>query len=126
MRPTISFTAVWPDYFALEGFTSPLVAGTPSDLTLKAKLNSGETFASFAGTVEIDLTGTRDWAGVLIFPEKFFATFTIENQGVLALPSAALSDLSRNLRQRPGSSRAFAALSVTSASIPAASPETAR
>jgi UDP:flavonoid glycosyltransferase YjiC (YdhE family) len=42
---------------------------------------------------------------------------------VLALPESTLAD---DLRQRPGSSRAFAALSVTSSSIAEESPETAR
>jgi len=77
----------------------------------------------FAGAAALERAGF----GVALAPNE--ATVDELAAGlvdVLDLPRGPLDSLSADLRQRPGSSRAFAALSVTSPSIPDASPETAR
>ncbi|MBI5444876.1 MAG: polymer-forming cytoskeletal protein, partial [Deltaproteobacteria bacterium] len=89
-QPAITFLVAYPDYFALENLTSPLEAGYTTGVTITAKLNSGDVFTGFAGTVEIHLTGTRDGWGTQIFPEVLFAALTSEHQGTLTIPNAIL------------------------------------
>ncbi len=84
---TVTFTPV-PSSFAISGFTSPLQAGVPSDVTLRALDQNGNTLTSFAGSVELDLAGTRDASENLIFPDSFVATFGAGDAGIVTLPGA--------------------------------------
>ncbi len=77
----------------------------------------------FAGAAALETAGF----GVALAPNE--ATVDELSDGlerVLALPRAELDALSADLRQRPGSSRAFAALSETSSRIADADPAAAR
>jgi hypothetical protein len=86
---TVAFTAV-PSSFGVGGFTSPLQAGVASNVTLRALDSLGNTLTSFIGSVEIDLTGTRDSGSNLIYPDSFVATFGSTDAGSITLPGALL------------------------------------
>lgn len=88
-QQTIGFTPV-PASFGIDGFTSPIAAGVASNLRITARDQNGATLTSFVGSVEIDLTGTRDAWSVLIFPDSFVATFTSTDAGVITLPNAVV------------------------------------
>jgi len=77
----------------------------------------------FAGAAALERAGF----GVALAPnEATVDDLAAGLDGVLALPREPLDALGAGLRQRPGSSRAFAALPVTSASMPDGSPATDR
>ena len=77
----------------------------------------------FAGAAALERAGF----GVALAPNEATVDELAEGlDRVLALPRGPLDALSADLRQRPGSSRAFVALSVTSASMPDGSPATDR
>lgn len=76
--------------FALSGFANPMTAGVPGNVTISARGQDGSPLPTFAGAVEISLTGTRDAASNLIFPETFVVVFTPGDAGVLTLPNSVL------------------------------------
>ncbi len=75
-------------YFVVEGPTGSIQAGAPVSITIRAFHPNGAIFDTFAGNVEVALTGGRGPAGNAVFPESIPATFTAANQGVLTLTDA--------------------------------------
>lgn len=88
-RALVTFLQL-PSSFVLSGFGSTTQAGAPSDLTISPRLGDGSSYPRFTGVVEVRLTGTRDRAGNLVYPETFLAVFTSANQGSLTLPAAVV------------------------------------
>jgi hypothetical protein len=86
---TIQFTPK-PAYFTITVFNNPLAAGAPSDLMIQARNSAGALVTTFNGTVEVNLTGTRDAGDNLIYPESFVVTFSSGDAGSLSLVNAVV------------------------------------
>ncbi len=72
-----------PAYFTISAINPNVQAGVASNIVIEARNSSGGLLTSFNGTVEVNLTGTRDAMDNLAYPDSFLATFTSADGGEL-------------------------------------------